>query len=892
MTSLPPALRERVDALVAASGRAGAAAREVRDDLERHVLDALDAGRSPEEILERLGEPDRAGPVLARSARPPTRRPDPDGGESLLRALLTDLRFAARALRRSPTLALTATLVLALGIGANAVVFTVANELLLQPLPVEDQETLVDVWPDVQGGNSFLGFGWEDYRAYREGAGPLQELAAFAGTRVTLGEGDGGRPAVAQLVTGEYPSMLGLRPTVGTFRLPTDAPFGSEPVAVLSHALWTERFGADPGVVGRTVRVDGRPVTVVGVGPEDFQGHFIGFPVDLWMPMSAAVPFLAGFDPADRSSMPLEMIGRLRPGATPEAAQAALNAVARRLEAAHPDTHRGRRVGVTRTTGVDHSLRGPVNAFVAILTVVAGLVLVIACLNVGGVLLVRTMSRAREMAVRLALGAGNGRLVRQLVAESGLLAALGGGAGILLALVLNERLGTLLRALTSGLGLELALDGRVLALTAVAAAAAAVVASAAPALHLLRKAPASALAARGEDVGGSRARSALVVGQVAVSVALVIATGLFVRALARGLDADPGFDADRVATFPLEVDGSAAGGDGGGMAAPALLETILAELAAIPGVEAVAVADAAPLGVARSPLRIQVPGVQPPAGEDAFVVDGRRVGAGWLEAAGIPLVAGRAATEREAREGPQVAVVSEAFAHRFWPDGDAVGRTFSTAEGPVRVVGVARDVQYLVQHADPDPVVYLSLAGGVPPVAQVLVRASEPEGHAGEIRRVVARHLPARPAPTLRTPRETLDAALLPQRLGAAVVGTMGLAALFLAAVGLYGLIQFTVTRHRHELAVRRALGGSRSSVLAAVLRRGLVLVGMGVALGVPLAALGARALSGFLLGVSPVDPLTYGTVLGVFAVVALLASWRPARRAARIEPAQALREG
>ncbi len=886
MTGLPPDLHRHIDDIVQASGLTGPVAREARDDLEQHAMDALEAGLSIDDVRRRLGDPESVAPALAGSSRPRLDRPDPRAGEPWIPSLISDVRFGLRALVRSPTGAVTATLVLALGIGANAVVFTVVNELLLRPLPVAHQESLVDVWADVSGGNSFLGFGWQDYVQFRDGAEPLEALAAFAGMRVTIGDAAGGAAAVASLVSPEYPDLLGLRPSLGTMEFPPGQGFGSAPIAVVSHDFWRNRLGGDPGVLGQALRVDGRAVTVIGVGPEGFRGHFIGFPVDLWMPVTAAVPFLAGFDPDDRVSMPFELIGRLRPGASPEEARAALNAIAGRLASTFPESHRGRGVGVTRTTGLDHSLQGPVTAFLAVLTVVSSLVLLIACLNVGGVLLVRTLAREREMAIRLALGAGNGRLVRQLSAESLVLSLLGAGAGVLLAVLLNGWLAGLLRAQTSGLGLELALDARVLGLTALAAVAAAAMAVVAPTIHLLRKAPASVLSARGDTVWKGRGRAVLVLGQVAISVALVIATGLFIRALTEGLRADPGFDPDRVAAFTLES-GATSEMD---PAARTVVEAVLRDLEAIPGVEAASFADAAPLGVARSPLRIQVPGLQPPAGEDAWVVDGRRVWGGWLETVGISLVSGRGITPEDAGQGPQVAVVNQAFARRFWPDQEAVGRSFDTVEGPVAIVGVATDVQYLLQDLNPDPIVYLSLAGAIPSVPRFVIRGSRPEARTAELREVVARHLPEHTPPVLVTPRQSLDGALLPQRLGATVVGGMGLAALFLAAVGLYGLVQFTVARQSHELAVRRALGGSRASILKIVLRRALVLVGVGVALGVLLAAGAARGLSAFLLGVSPTDPLTYAVVAALFGSVALLASWLPAHRAAQIEPARALR--
>lgn len=856
MTRPPDALREAVEAIVAASGLRGAAARELFDDLEGHVLDALDAGRTPDEILARLGNPVRVAPLVRRAPPPAPQRPDPSAGESAVRAFVTDLRHGIRTLRRAPTLALTATVVLGLGIAANAVAFSVLNEFLLRPLPVAEQESLVDVWADVSGGDSFAGFGWRDFLAYRAADGPLESLSAYTATRLVLGEGSGGRRVVAQFTSREYMPMLGVSPALGTLEMgAVDEGFGQEAVAVLSHALWAERFGSDRGIVGRTIRLDGRSVTVVGVGSEGFRGHFIGFPVDLWLPIGAADRFLPAFDPEDRGRMPFELIGRLRPGATAAAAREALASVAARLEREFPETHRGHGVGVTPTTGLDHSLRGAVKAFVAILSGAAALVLIVACLNVGGILLVRALSREREMAIRLALGAANGRLVRQLLAESVILAGAGALVGLGLAVVFTGSLAGLLRVLGAGVGLELPVDARVVALTAGAGLLAALGAGAAPALHLLRKPSASVLRSRGPATAEGRARDALLVGQVAVSVTLVIATALFVRALAEGLRADPGFPADRVATFAVDLAGGVGDGPSSGRedamarTAPTTLGLLLDDLAALPGVEAVSVADVPPVSVARTPLRVEVPGVEAPPGEEGWVVDARRVGARYLGTLGIPLMAGRDIEDTDARDGPAVAVVSQAFVRRFWPDGVAVGRSFVHRGATVRVVGVAADVRYMVQDETPDPFVYLSLAGSLPVLPRITLRAPAPASLSDEVRRVVDRHAPGRTSPVLSTPRQVLDLGLLPQRIAALVVGAMGMAALVLAAVGLYGLVQYTVSRKRHELAVRLALGGTGAALLPVVLGKGLLLVAVGTTVGVGLAALGAPALSGFLGG-------------------------------------------
>lgn len=855
----------------------GVAARELRDDLTDHVLDALAAGVDPDEICERLGSTEVVGPVLKSSEAPRSSRPDPRAG-AVMEGLAGDARYALRSLIRVPTLSLTVVVILALAITANAVVFTVVNELLLRPLPVDDQSTLVDVWADVEGGNSFLGFGWHDVAAYQEVEGPIDRLAAFAGTRVLLGGPPAASPVVAQLVTREYLPLLGVSSEIGTLEMGFEDGIGADLRIVLSHTLWTDRYGADPDVVGSTVLLDERSATVVGVAEAGFRGHFIGFPVDLWAPLGAATHVMPGFDPEDRGNMPFEMIGRLTEGATPSAAHAALSVVSERLAAEFPDTHRGHRVGVTPTTGLDHSLKGPVTAFVAILTVVSILVLIIACLNVGSVLLVRTISRSREMSLRLAIGAGRARLVRQIIAESSILALVGTALGIGAAFLLNDVFSDLFRTVSAGLGLELTVDHRVLALTAVAGAGAALLAGGAPALHVLRTPPAAILQGRGERRQASWTRAALVLGQVSVSVVLVVATGLFVRAFVEAAQTDPGFNPEQVAAFTVgQRDG---------------IDELLDDLRALPGVEDVSLADGPPVRFARTPLRIAVPGLEPPPGTDAWVVDARRVGAGYLRTVGIPLRSGRDFTDGDAEQGPPVVVVSAAFAERFWPTDEPVGRSLVVDGEALRVVGVAEDARYLAQDDEPDPLVYVSLGGDVPAAPVVTVRALNPDRSVGDIRRVVSSWSPGSRLPSVQTARAALDSALLPQRLGAALVGGMGLAALLLAVVGLYGLVQYTVTRQTPELAVRLALGGTGGSVRMIVVRRGFGLAAAGTLLGAGLAFLLTPALSGFLGSVGPRDPLVFGVVIATFVLVAFLASWMPARKASTIEPAQVLRGG
>jgi predicted permease len=886
MSRLPEEARRAVDDLVRRSALSAEARRELRRDLEQHFLDGLARGRPLSELLERFGDPERVAPILEQSA-PPRPRPTLGGsGDGWPAELLREIALALRTLARAPGLVLTSTVVLALGIGVTTVVFTVLNELLLRPLPVEQPDGLVDVWPDIPGGNSFLGIAYADFTTYRDESRTLEDAAAFSGRRLTVGPTEEGTEVIGKLVSPSYFPLLGLTASVGTLAFPTEAAFGDPPGVVLAHAYWTEAHGADPDVIGRTLLVDGVTATIVGVGPRGFAGHFIGFPVDLWLPVTAAVPLIDGFDPDDRAQKPFEVIARLRDGIGAEAAERELDGIAERIEAEHPVVNRGHRVGVTPTTGLDHSLHPAVTAFVAILTVVSLLVLLIACLNVGSVLLVRAMSRDRELSIRVALGAGSTRLIRQLLLESTVLVGLGAFAGIATAVQLNRLIANGVSALAAGIGLELGLDGRVLALACVTGAVAVLAASLAPALHVLRKDPAGALRARGGSAGaGARLRAVLVVGQVAVSVVLVVATGLFVRSLVAGGRIDPGFDADGVATFRLRPDAERRGQD-----ALAVEQRVVDEIRGLTGVSAVAVADAAPVGVARTPVGLEVPGVLPPPGQDRHAVDARVVGAGYLETVGIPLRAGRDLTESDDREGPRVAVVSEAFVRAFSPQGERVGWTLDVEGEPVRVVGVAADARYLAQDAEPDPLVYLSRSGRSLGSSVVTVRATAVTDLTARIRTIVSHAVPDHAPVEIRAARDVLDDALLPQRVGSLLVGAMGLTALLLASVGLYGLVHFTVARDRHEMGVRLALGGGRRDLVLLVLRRGFTLAGVGTLGGLALALAVAPAMEGFLVGVGPADPPTYGAVLACFGLVALVASLLPARRVLRIEPTEAIR--
>ena len=895
---LPPILQRRVEELVRRAGLEAEAAGRLRTDLVGHLRDGLDAGRAPEDLLSSLGDPGEVAPLLAQVPRPSTSRtaspPDPPGLGERLRTVAGDVRRGARSLVGAPGFSATAILVLSVGLAAATVAGTVANEILLRPLPVDDPSSLVDVWAEVPGGNSFTGFAWADVRDLQDRDLP-GELVAFHGTRLALGEeGEGARPVVAQLVSARYFDLLGVRPTQGRVSFPAAPAFGAPPVAVVSHDLWQESLGGDAGIVGRVLLLEGRPVEVVAVAPEGFRGTFIGFPVELWLPLTSAGLFVPGFTPEDRSLKPFELMGRLQPGVDAAEMERVLDQATAEIEEAHPEANRGLRVGVAPTTGVDHSLRRAVTVFVAVLLVLAGMVLTVACLNVGSLLLVRMLGREREVAIRLALGAGRARLVGSLLTETLLLLVPATLLGILLADQGMTYLRRFVAGISGGLGFQLALDHRVLALTVAAAMGAALVAAAAPGLHLARRDPAGALRDRAGGGGGSGGRSLLVAAQVALSVVLVVGAGLFGRSVLRATAADPGFEADRVAFFSVPsaqrpAEETTEGGAGMGTAASSG-GRLLDEVAALPGIQAVGWAEHLPLETARTPETIRMPGVDPPPGREEWTVDVRRIGGGYLEVLNIPLLAGRPFTPAEVRDGSGVAVVSRAFTDR-WGEAASVGRTLEVGGRIVRVVGVAGDARFIVQDPSPDPLVYLPARHPAPQEADaVLLRANDPLGSARGVAGVVGRLLPNRSAPVLRTPRQVLRQALFPQRVALVLVGGMGLVALLLASLGLYGVVQLAVTRDRRQLGVRRALGGGPAALLGSVLRRGFVVAAVGTVVGLGLAALLSPGVAPLLVAVSPRDPLTFGVVAVAFLAVALLASVLPAARALAIDPAEVLR--
>jgi len=820
----------------------------------------------------------------------------------ILDTLRQDVSQALRVVRRSPGLAAATIAFLAVGIGANTTIFTIVDALLLRPLPVAEPERVVAVFTSDYSGPLYGASSYADYLAFREGTSALAGLAAHGPTPLALSADGSVERVLSELATDNYFDVVGLRPPLGRgFAAGEDRPGAVARVAVVGHALWQRRFGADPAILGRRLTLNGQQFEVVGVAPPGFSGMTRGLAVDLWLPIGAKTLLQpASNDLAARGSRSWFLLGRLRPGARLAEAQAQLDAVAAGLVRSDPEQWRdlngdSRRVTVLpeESVRVHPALRPAVLGFTALLQCVVATVLLIACANLANLLLARATTRRREMGVRVALGAGRARLVQQLLTESVLMALAGGAAGFVLAWWGTGLLAGLRPPLPVPVALDLQPDGRILAFTTVLSLLTGLLFGLAPALTAARS---NVVGALKDDSGtsasghrSSRLRSVLVVAQVAASVLLLVGSGLFLRSLREARALDPGFDTHGVALLSVDLELAGYDEERGHDAYARILER--ARL--IPGVASVTLARDVPLGLGGSRRRTWIEGYAERAGED-MEVGFNAVGPDYFATLRVPVLRGRAFSQGDARGGPAVAVVNEAFARRYWPGLEPLGRRLrlSGEDGPpAEVVGVARDGKYFRLGEDPQPFVFVPLSQDYSGAATVLARAS---GDAGRVLETLRRDLsavdPHLPVFDAKLMEQHLAFALLPARLAAWVLGVFGAVALLLATLGLYAVISYSVAQRRREVGIRMALGAGRHHVLAMVVGQGMRLAAIGMALGVTGAAVLMRLVRSLLYGISPGDPATFAGVVLLLGGGALLACTVPAIRATRVDPAVALR--
>ncbi len=808
--------------------------------------------------------------------------------------LRQDFRFARRQLIRSPGFAALAVAMLGLGIGATTTIFSVINTVFLRPpVHVPEPERLVAVFTSDFSGPRFGTSSYPDVVDFAAGAAGLEDLAATTPRPFSVAMGNESFRALGEMVSDQFFSLLGVPLVLG----PGFTPGGSETEAVIGYGLWQRRLGGATDVVGKTMRLSGHTFTIAGVAPDGFTGTMRGIRAEIWTPLVAQRVLSPGDDMlTNRGDRGLFVVGRLRDGVTPAEAQGQLGVVAARLHHAYDRvwtdrTGKARVVTVLpeRDARVFPTIRGPVTQFLALLMGVACLVLAICCANLANLLLARGTARRREVAVRLALGGSRTRLVRQLLTEGLLLAAVGAVAGVVLATWATGALASFEPPLPVPVALEFPLDLRILLFAVVVTAVTVILSALAPALRATRLEAASALRGDMGATGVGRRiglRDGLVVAQVAVSLVVLAAAGLFLASLRNATHIDPGFRAAGLSLMRLEL-----GIQGYDSARGRSFYAELEERArSLPGVTAVSLAEIVPLGLARQRRHIEVEGYAPREGEDMeFGVN--TVGAGYFETMGIAVVQGRGFEPSDREGAAAVAVVNETFARRFWPGQDPIGKRFSSGRGGTReVVGVARDGKYWSLGEDPQPHYYEPFAQAYEADMVLLVRSeSDPRSILPALTREARAVDPELPVEA-NTMTEHLGFALLPQRLGAAVLGVFGAVAALLAAFGLYGVVSYVVSRRTAEIGIRMALGARAHDVRMLVVRRALALTLTGLGVGLAGALAATRALAAFLVDVSPTDPATLASVATLFTAVALLASWLPARRAAAVDPMRALR--
>ena len=816
--------------------------------------------------------------------------------------VIQDIRYALRGFARRPWVAAGAIASLAIGIAANTAIFSVVNGVLLKDVPgVTRPEGLVEIARNVGGEETDVTFPM--YRHLREQSAVVQDLAAFVLESVSIAAGEGAEPSVrgALAVTDNYFPLLGVSAARGRVFAAEEARFPSiAPVAVVSHDLWQRELGGRPDVVGSLARVNGTPVRIIGVLPSGFAGHHTGLLTDVFLPLGLRAPGLpdaANFASGNGSSV--ELLGRLREGVSASRATRALGAAADAFgrqvgesSARHPYA-----VSVIEWGPLPYAIRPAVRAFLSVLFLLAGLGLAMACMNVSTILLAQAAERQRELAVRRAVGASEGRLMRQIVTEVLVLFVVAGAMG---AGVAAWAMGLLAAfeppvPIPGRLAADLSADARVLAFSLLLTLAAALAFSLLPALQSSRFSLVPALRETGasDPRGRSRLRSALVGAQVAVTSVLLAATLVFGRALANMRSLDPGWNGDGVVVAPiaLEMNGTP---PGQGLVTQ---RRMLDRLAAVPGVEVAALATKLPIGGRSSFGLVSVPGVQPPSGLPGFPAALNRVSAGYLRAMRIPLLSGRdiAATDDERAE--RVAVVNASMARRLWGGADPLDRTFLVHQPgralEFRVIGVAGDAQIREPGQSAENFYYVPAAQwyNSSVVLHVRARPGMESGLPSAVRQAVRAVDPSLPLPVVRPLNEALEIYLTPQRLAAWVSGAMGAFGLLLALVGIYGTTAFLVSRRAREMAIRIALGATNSDVVRLIVLRGgrapLIGLGIGLLLGTALTIGASKAVTGARAG----DPVVIAAVPIVLALTAALAMFAPLRRLLRASLVARLRD-
>ena len=787
-----------------------------------------------------------------------------------------DVRFALRTLRKSPVFTVVAIATLALGIGANTAIFSVLKAVVLDPLPFEQPDRLVRIWEkNDELKIAQFSASVPNYYSWREEARSFEDLAGWRGGSATLtGGGDPERVSLAQITASAF-RVLRVHPVIGReFGAAEDRP-GADSVALLGYRFWRSRFGGSSAVIGTTMTLDGRPRTIIGVMPADVVPE-----TNVWVPLAADL------SQEQRGNHMMAVMGRLAPGVTLDQARQEMDAVAARLGQRYPKDDRG--WGIVMMSFYEWIVPQTLRGTVYVLFAAVALVLLIACSNIAGLLIARAAGRQREIAVRLALGATRTRLVRQVLTESLLLAAIGGAAGILLAYWGVSALRASLAALLPR-GDEIAIDPFVLGFSLVVSIATGALFGSLPALFGSRANVGASLkdGLRSTSGGTERLRGALVAGEVALAAVLLIGAALLVQSFQRLQRVELGFQPDRLLTAMIGLPQSRFKNVS---EAIAFCDRFVAALEGVPGIRSAGLSSGAPFVGGNTGMPIKAVGASA-LGNESLQADWRKVSPHYFSTMGIPILTGRAFDDRDRRGGPMVMIISNGMARRIWPSQDPVGRQIQVGADPFTVVGVVADVRNTQLNADPAPTMYISTTQSIWPQMTVVVRTeADAASTTPAIRRVLQELDPAIALYNARPMDALLDTQVAQPRLTASLVGMFALVALLLATVGLYGVLAFVVAQRTREIGVRMALGARPRDVLTLVIGRCARLAAIGLAFGAAGAAALGRFMSSQLYGIDARDPLTYAAAAAMLMAVALLASYIPAVRATRVDPVVALR--
>ncbi len=823
-----------------------------------------------------------------------------------MNSLLQDMRYGARMLRKQPGFTFIAALTLALGIGVNTAIFSAVSSMLLRPSPYAQPEKLAIVFTGAkQQPRVYDDFSYLNYLDYRDRNQSFNGLIAYRMTSAAISNTSGGSDDRAEVVWGEtvsgnYFDVLGAPPALGRgFRPEEDRTPNTHPVVVLGHSLWLRRFNADQAIVGRSVYLNGHPFTVIGVAPERFTGTKFALRMEFWVPlMMRARMNINDAWRTDRSRQSLGLMGRLKSGVTIAQAGADLSLIAQELEKSYPQANEGRKVQVVTEREGRVNEAFPVMRLSSLLALGAvGLVLLIACGNVANLLLARGAARSREIGVRLSLGAGRGRIVRQLLTESLLLSLLGGALGLLLAFWSADLLNATMPPMPYVVDLNFAPDRLTLFWATGVSLLTSVIFGLAPALSASRVDLVAVVKSSGGSGSGARRmglRNLLVVAQLAVSVVVLACAGLFLRSLRNAQTADLGFNVENLVSMQLDPELLGYNAEEG----KRFYAELARRVAALPGVSSATVAHILPLsdnGWSTGPLIKE--GEAPPPPNQGLYVHYSSIGVRYFETMGTRLLLGRDFTEHDGADAPQVVIVNLELARRLYGSAEkAIGKRFLLADSspaPFEIVGVAADGKYRNIYEDPRPYMFLPHQQFYISQATLTARAQSVgalQSVAEGMRREAQRLDPRLPVFDLKTAEQHMSWAYWGPKLGAGLSLVSGLLALALATMGLYGVMSYTVSCRTKEVGVRMALGAQQRDVLRLILRQGMALVVIGLACGLLAALALGRVLTGLLLGVGGSDPLTFAGVVALLALTALIACLIPARRAAKVDPMVALR--